>query len=345
MSACERVIDHGQLILGREVEDFEKAFAKYCGVKEAIGVGCGTSALVLSMQALGIGEGDEVITAPNSFLASASAVVLAGAVPGFCDVRNDMNIDPDKLEGAITPKTKAIIPVHLTGRPANMDKIMEIAATRKLHVIEDCAQAVGAKYKNKPVGSFGILGCFSLHPLKNLNVCGDGGVITTNDSGLADRLRKARNHGLKNRDECEFWSINSRLDALQAAIANVKLKYLDEWIIKRRENAKYYQERLNHVVTVPMDEPEEFAVYHTFVIQCDKRNELQEYLKEKGIGTAIHYPIPIHLQEAAKGLGYKRGDFPEAEKQAGRILSLPVYPELSKEQVEYVAGTIKEFFN
>ncbi len=345
MSAVDRILSHGQFILGSEVEEFEKSFAELHGVKHAIGVGSGTAALVMAMKALGIGEGDEVITASNPFLATASSIVLAGAVPKFCDVKDDMNIDPEKLESVITPRTKAIIPIHLTGRPADMDSILEIASKHNLHVIEDAAQAVSAKYNNQSVGSFGIVGCFSLHPLKNLNVCGDGGVITTNDSNLAEHFKKARNHGLKNRDECDFWSFNSRLDALQAALAQVKLKYLSEWVEKRREMASFYQDMLEGIVEVPKDKPEEYAVYHTFVIQCDRRNELKNYLMNQGIETAIHYPIPIHLQKAAKGLGYKKGDFPVTEGQADRMLSLPIYPELSGEGRDLVARIISEFYS
>ena len=344
LAAAGRVLDHGQFILGPEVEEFEQKFAKLCGVRNAISVGCGTSALTLTLRALGIGEGDEVITTPNSFLASASSIVLAGATPRFCDIQDDKNMDPQKLEAVITPRTKAVIPVHLTGRVADMDAILAIAERHNLYVIEDAAQAAGARDRDRSAGSFGIAGCFSLHPLKTLNVCGDGGVITTHDDALTEQLRFARNHGLINRDECAFFSMNSRLDTLQAAIALVKLQYLTAWTEKRRRNAAYYQENLADVVQVPQDKPHEYAVYHTFVIQCERRDALQQYLKEKGVGTAVHYRVPIHLQEAAKDLGYRHGDFPVTERQAGRILSLPVHPELTEEQRDFVVHSIRDFY-
>jgi dTDP-4-amino-4,6-dideoxygalactose transaminase len=339
------LIDSGQFILGEDLLSFEKSFAQLSGTEFAIGVANGTDALFLSMKALGIVAGDEVITAPNSYLASASSIFLAGATPVFADVKGDFNIDPAEIKKVITPRTKAIIPVHLTGRPADMDSILAIAQEYNLAVIEDCAQAVCAEYKGKPVGSFGNLGCFSLHPLKNLSACGDGGVITTNDEDLYKNLLKARNHGLKSRDECEFWSYNSRLDNLQAAILNVKLKKLHEWTARRREIAAFYLNRFSGLDLIsPKDKPFEKAVYHTFIIQTSKRDDLKDFLSEKGIDTKVHYPIPIHLQEAAKYLGYVKGDFPVTEKQSGEILSLPVFPELTDNQVEYVADSIINYF-
>jgi len=345
MEVVSGLIDSGQFILGEELLFFEKSFAQLSGTKHAIGVGNGTDALFLSMKAIGIKAGDEIITAPNSYLASASSIFLAGATPVFADVRSDFNIDPEKIRKVITDKTKAIIPVHLTGRPADMDSILAIADEFKLAVIEDCAQAVCAEYKGKPVGSFGNVGCFSLHPLKNLSACGDGGVITTNDEELYEYLLKARNHGLKSRDECEFWSYNSRLDNLQAAILNIKLKKLSEWTARRQEIAKYYFDRFSDLdLIAPKDTLFEKAVYHTFIIQTGKRDDLKNFLSEIGIDTKVHYPIPIHLQEAAKYLGYVRGDFPVTEKQSGEILSLPIFPELTDNQVEYVADSILNYF-
>jgi dTDP-4-amino-4,6-dideoxygalactose transaminase len=344
LEAAERVLSHGSFILGPEVGEFEERFAAYCGARYAVGVDNGTSALFLVLRALGIGPGDEVITAPNSFLASASCIALAGARPVFVDVREDYNINPDLLEAAITPRTKAIIPVHLTGRPADMRPILEVAARYNLYVVEDCAQAVGARYHGQGVGSFGVAGCFSLHPLKNLNAIGDGGVVTTNDPELCDRLRKARNHGLRSRDECEFWSHNCRLDTLQAAMLLVKMDYLDQWTEARRANAAFYQQHLRDVVRVPEDQPYEYAVYHTFIIQAEERDRLQHYLAARGIETKVHYPIPIHLQDAARYLGYKPGSFPVTERQARQILSLPVYPELAQEQKEYVVTAIRAFY-
>jgi dTDP-4-amino-4,6-dideoxygalactose transaminase len=345
MEAVSNILETGQFILGDEVKKFEKKIAELCGTEYAISVANGTDALFLTMKALGIGKGDEVITAPNSFLASASSIVIAGATPVFADVRDDFNLDPEKVKNAITSKTKAIIAVHLTGRPAPLAELSDIAKQYNIHLIEDAAQAICAEYKGRRVGSFGIAGCFSLHPLKNLSACGDGGVITTNNLELFNYLLKARNHGLKNRDECAFWSYNSRLDNLQAAILNVKIKEIDNWTKRRREIANIYQQKLKTLdnIIIPFDKKFEKAVYHTFIIQIPKRDLLQKYLAEKGIDTKIHYPVAIHLQEAAKYLGYKKGDFPVAEKQTNTILSLPIFPELKNEQVDYVADSIINF--
>ncbi len=346
LASIGNVLESGQFILGDELTKFEKSFAELHGVKYALGVANGTDALFLSLKAIGLKEGDEVITAPNSFLASASSVIIAGGKPVFADVREDFNLDPEKVEQAITSKTKAIIAVHLTGRPAPMDELMAIAKKHNLHIIEDGAQAIGAIYKNKPVGGFGITGCFSLHPLKNLAAGGDGGVITTNDDAIYKYLTVARNHGLKNRDECEFWSYNSRLDNMQAALLNVKMKYLNQWTERRRAFANLYCEQLSDLpMIVPTDASYEKAVYHTFIIQTEDRNELKEHLARKGIDTKVHYPIPIHYQEAAKGLGYKKGDFPVTEKQAETILSIPIYPELTDEQVGYIIEEIQNFYH
>jgi dTDP-4-amino-4,6-dideoxygalactose transaminase len=262
----------------------------------------------------------------------------------FVDVRDDYNLDPDLIEDAITPHTKAIIPVHLTGRPADMHPILEVAHRHDLYVIEDCAQAIGAHYHGQKVGSFGIAGCFSLHPLKTLNAAGDGGVITTDDPGLNNKLRKARNHGLRNRDECEFWSYNCRLDTIQAAMLLIKMDYLDQWTEARRANAAFYQEHLGSVVQIPEDKPHEYAVYHTFIVQAERRSELQAYLRAHRVDSKVHYPIPIHLQDAARGLGYGPGSFPVTERQARHILSLPVYPELTDDQLRRVVSSIKGFY-
>ena len=340
-----RVIDSGQFILGPEVAAFEETFAALCGSSYAIGVGNGTDALVLCLRLLDVGPGDEVITAANSFVASASCAALCGATPVLVDVGADYNIDPAALEKAITPRTKAIIPVHLTGRPADMDPILEAVRRRGIAVIEDCAQAVAAEYKGRRVGSIGTLGCFSLHPLKTLNACGDGGVITTSDPKLAERLKVMRNLGLETRDNCVAWSGNSRLDSLQAALLRVKLKHLDVWTDGRRRNAAHYQKALAGVpgLTVPADKPHERAVYHTFIVQSERRDELKKYLLDRGVETAVHYPRPIHLQSTSKALGYRDGSFPVSERQAARILSLPVYPELSRDDVQFVADLIREF--
>lgn len=341
----DEISARGEYILADEVRKFENNISSYCQTKHAVSVANGTDALFLSLKGLDIGNGDEVITAPNSFIATAGAIVACGAKPVFVDVRDDYNIDSGLIEEAITSGTKAILPVHLTGRPADMNPIMEIAGKHNLYVIEDAAQAIGACYKGKKVGSFGDAGCFSLHPLKNLHVHGDGGIITTNDTVLHKKLLKLRNHGLKNRDECEFFAYNSRLDSIQAAIGDIKLKHLDAWNKSHRKIASMYSKNLSGVVEFPKDKEYEEPVHHNFVIQCNKRDKLQEFLLKKGIETKIHYPVPIHLQEASSNLGYKEGDFPVTEAQSKRILSLPVYPDLSNEQIELVISSIKSFYN
>ena len=344
--AVERVLDHGQFVLGPEVQDFESGFAQFCKVKYAIGVGNGTDAIILGLKALGIGPGDEVISVANTFISTISSIALVGAKPVLVDVRSDYNIDPQLIEKAITKKTRALLPVHLTGRPADMDPIMGIAQKYGLKVIEDCAQAVGAEYKGKKVGTFGDIGVFSLHPLKTLNACGDGGVMVTNDKQTHEMLRALRNNGMKNRDECIVWSGNSRLDSIQAAMLLVKLDYFEKWTEKRIENAKFYQKAFSklNVVRFPVEHPYEKSVYHTFVIQADGRDALCSYLAEKGVGTKIHYSIPVHLQPAARHLGYKKGDLPLTEQQSQNILSLPVYPELSHENLGYIVQSIEEFY-
>ncbi len=346
LAAATRVFDHGQFILGPEVDEFERAFARISGVKHALGVANGTDALVLALRACGIGAGDEVITAPNSFVASAAAIRLAGATPVFADVDETYNLDPDAIERALTPRTKGILPVHLTGRPARMDAIMAVAKEHGLIVVEDAAQAVGAKFDRQAVGTFGNAGCFSLHPLKTLNACGDGGVITTNDDTLYEHLRLMRNLGLKTRDDCVEFAGNSRLDTLHAAFLLVKLPKLQSWTEKRRANAQAYRDRLAGIpgVRVPVDAEREYSVYHTFVIRAKRRDELQKFLADRHIGTSIHYPVPIHLSTAAKELGYQRGDFPNAEIQAGEILSLPVYESITEPQIGRVSDAIREFY-
>jgi len=343
VKAVEQVLKSGNFILGPQVKKLEEDFARYCNAKYAVGVANGTDALILAMKALGIGAGDEVIVPPNSFLASASSVVLVGAKPVFVDVCEDFNINPTLIEKAITKKTKAIMPVHLTGRPCDMDSIMDIAKKHGIQVIEDCAQAVGAEYRKRKVGSFGIAGCFSFHPLKNLAAAGDGGIITTSDEKVYKRLLTARNHGLKSRDECEFWSINSRLDEIQAAILNVKMKHIDRWNDMRRKNAEYYINCLSGLVEVPREKPFERSVYHTFIVKTDRRGEMKAFLEDKGIETKIHYPIPIHLQQAAKSLGYNEESFPETARQRDTMLSLPIYSEMSRDMQDEVIAGIKEF--
>lgn len=344
LSAFGRTLDNADFILGKEVGAFESAISKYCGTKYAIGVNSGTDALFLSLKAYGIGPGDEVITASNSFLASASVIVAVGAKPVFADIRADLNIDPAEIEKMITKKTKAIIPIHLTGKPADMDPINKLGRQYGIKVIEDSAQAIGAKYFSKMTGNLGDAGCFSTHPLKNLNACGDGGFVTTNDKELYKKILQLRNIGLKNRNESDIWGYNSRLDSIQAAILLIKLKYLNGWTKQRIVNAKHYISGLKDIVKVPEIKNNERSVFHTFIIQVDQRDQLQKYLGENGIETRIHYPIPIHLQKAARSCGYKKGDYPVTERSAVRILSLPIYQGLSNTDLSYVVEKIRKFY-
>lgn len=343
LAAVDRVFTGGTYILGPEVEAFEAGLAKICGAKRAIAVANGTDALVMALKTLGVGPGDEILTAPNSFLASASCAALLGAKPTFCDVGADQLMDAASLDAAITSRTKAIVPVHLTGRVCDMDAILAVASRRGIPVIEDAAQAVGASYKGRPAGSFGLMSCFSFHPLKNLNAAGDAGAILTSDAALAERLALMRNHGLKSRNDAAFWGFNSRMDAVQAAVLNLRLEGLPAVTAARRANAERYRRGLGDAVTCPPDGAGD--AYHLFVIQCDRRDELQRFLKEAGVSTAIHYPVPIHLQEACASSGYKAGDFPECERQSARILSLPIHQYLDGEQIDHVIARIREFYS
>lgn len=341
----ERVLAEGHWVGGAEIDAFEAAAARLCGVAHAVALNSGTDALALGMAALGIGPGDEVITPPNSFIASTAAIVQLGAHPVFVDVRDDQNIDAERIAAAITPKTKAIMPVHLTGRVADMAPIMEVAERHGLRVVEDAAQSIGSRYDGRMSGSFGQLGCFSTHPLKNLNACGDGGFLTTDDEEIAASVRALRNHGLVTRETVARFGQVSRMDSLQAAILHYRAGRLDDTIERRRANAVLYRERLDpERVFMAEDREREFNTYHTFVIQVDRRDALQAFLQAHGVGTAIHYPVPIHLQPASADLGYRAGDFPVAERQAGRILTLPINQTLSPDDIIYVADRVNEFF-
>ena len=341
-AAIDKVLTSGQFILGDEVGLFERAFADLCQTRFAVGVNSGLDALVIALRAVGVGPDDEVIMPPNSFVATAAAAALLRAKPVFVDVGDDMNIDPGLIERAITTKTKAILPVHLTGRPAEMAPINMLAEKHGLAVIEDAAQAVAAQYHGQPTGSLGTVGCFSLHPLKTLNACGDGGILTTNDEAISRHVVGLRNHGLKSRDRCLEWGHNSRLDTLQAAILLVKLPHLAEWTRRRCAIADRYRKAFADFdcLALPPETPGIDAVYHTFVLQTDRRDSLKQYLADEGIGTAIHYPTPIHMQPAAAGLGYQAGSFPVAERQARRMLTIPVHHGLSDAQVEHVVDAI-----
>jgi len=330
----------GQYVLGEAVSEFESSFASLCDTNHAVSCANASDGLEIALKAVGVGPGDEVITAANSFISSGGAIAALGAIPIFADIRDDLNIDPEAIEHNITKKTKAIMPVHLTGRPAPMDEILFLAQKYNLKVVEDSAQAVGASYKNQKVGSMGDIGVFSLHPLKNLHVYGDGGVITTNDPELNTFMVKYRNHGLRDRDNLEFWGKNSRLDSLQAKIASYKLKKIEKINDRFRQIAAEYQEQLGSYVTVPQDKPYEHSIYHNFVIISDERDLLMEHLIQSGVDVKIRYPIPLNLQ----GCMPKRGQAPNAERIARSMLSLPIFPTIEETEISYVIDKVKEFF-
>lgn len=341
--AVAKVIHDTDFILGREVGLFEEEFAAYCEAEYAVGVDSGTSALELALRAYEIGPGDEVITAANTFIASALAISHAGAKPVLVDVDPfTYTIDVAGIAKAITARTKAILPVHLYGHPAHMDPIRELAEKHGLVVIEDACQAHGTRYKGKRAGSLGHAAAFSFYPGKNLGAFGDGGMVVTNDRQIAKRLEMLRNYGQKEKYHHQFRGYNRRLDTLQAAILRVKLKYLEKWNAARRWNAKLYQESLEGTgVVIPIEAAGAESVWHLYVIRTENRDMLRENLVSRGISLGIHYPIPVHLQPAYKDLGHKRGDFPITEAHAQRILSLPMYAELSPESIQHVARSIR----
>jgi len=343
--ATARVLKSGWFILGSEVQAFEKEFAEFIGTRHALGVGSGTEAIHIALLALGIGAGDEVITVPNTAVATVAAIEMTGARAVLCDVRQDsMLMDVEKLERAITPRTKAIVPVHLFGQSCDLDPILQIARVpaAKIFVLEDCAQAHGATYRGKRVGSYGDIAAFSFYPTKNLGAYGDGGAILTNDAALAERVNLLRQYGWRERYASDIKGMNSRLDELQAAILRVKLRHLDAWNAARRERAALYTELLR-TITPPREMSYGQHVYHLYVVQSSKRDALIAHLKARGIGTAIHYPQMIHRQAAYANLGYGAGSLPIAEKLEREILSLPLYPELSLDDVRAVAQAVDEF--
>jgi dTDP-4-amino-4,6-dideoxygalactose transaminase len=344
--AIENVISNTAFILGKAVAEFEEQFATYCGAKHCVGINSGTSALIMALKALDVGEGDEVITTPNTFIATAEAISFAGATPVFVDIEDKTyNMDPGRLEKAMTGKTKAVIPVHLYGQPADMDPILEIANKKGVAVIEDSCQAHGAKYKGKRAGGLGTVACFSFYPGKNLGAYGEGGAVTTNDEGIAQKVRMLRDHGSPKKFYHEFIGNNCRLEGIQGAVLSVKLKHLDKWNDGRRKNADLYRKYLQGSgVGVPEEMPYAKHVYHVFCVRVKDREKLIDFLKEKGIFTNIHYPIPIHLQKAYQFLGYKKGDFPVTEGCMDQILSLPMFAELTEEEIKYTADCIKEFY-
>jgi dTDP-4-amino-4,6-dideoxygalactose transaminase len=345
-AAVHRVLDSGQFILGKDVGEFECQVAGYLGVKYAVGCASGTDALQIAMMALGIGPGDDVITTPFTFVATAETIALLGAKPVYVDIDpKTFNIDPSLIERAITQRTKAIIPVHLYGQPADMDPIMEIARRRGLKVIEDSAQAMGASYKSRKVCSIGDIGCISFFPSKNLGAFGDGGMMVTNDEGLAEAIRVIAAHGSKVRYYHERLGVNSRLDTLQAAILLVKLRHLENWNAKRQRNAARYDDLLRGLpVTVPYVAAAGQHIFHQYTLRVAKRDQLAAFLKQKGIPHAVYYPVPLHLQEAYKMSGYTRGDFPVTEKAADEVISLPMHTELTEEELQCITGAIKEFY-
>ncbi len=340
----ERVFRRGDFVGGAAVAALEKDLAAFCGVDHAVALNSGTDALVLAMVAAGIGPGDQVITPPNSFVASTAAIVQVGATPVFADVRDDQNIDPAAVARVIGPDTKAIMPVHLTGRVADMKPLKELAAQHGLILIEDAAQAFGSEYRGAKAGALGDIGCFSAHPLKNLNAAGDAGFITTNDGDLAARVARLRNHGMLDRDTVLEFGAVSRMDTLQAEILRLRLANLTSVVERRRRNAEVYQRKfLGSPVFAPPCRDYEFNTFHTFVVQVDRRDDLKDWLADRGIETAIHYPRPIHLQPAAEGLGFGPGDMPVAEAQAERILSLPIHQFLTPDDISYVADSVLRF--
>jgi dTDP-4-amino-4,6-dideoxygalactose transaminase len=342
-----RVARNANFILGQEVAEFEQAFAHYCQCQHGVGVASGLDAIKLTLRALDIGPGDEVITAANTFIATALAISAVGAEPVLVDIDPDAyNLDPARVSDALTGRTKAIMPVHLYGQPADMDPLLAIARARKLHVIEDASQAHGARYHGRRVGSLGDVAAFSLYPGKNLGAYGDAGVVTTNLPQVAQRLATLRNYGSSVKYYHEELGENSRLDTLQAAVLTVKLQHLDRWNARRREAAARYTERLQGVgdLVLPRVLPNVEHVFHLYVIRTRRREALMKHLQQAGVGCLIHYPVPIHLQKAYAGRGWKKGDFPVTELCADQILSLPIYGEITDPQVDHVVDSIRGFF-
>jgi dTDP-4-amino-4,6-dideoxygalactose transaminase len=347
-SAIQRVLDNTSFIMGREVDNFDHAFANFVGAKGAVGVGSGTAALHMAMLACGIGQGDEVITAAHTFIATAEAISHTGARPVFVDIDpKTYTLDPNKIEDAITSRTRAIIPVHLYGQPADLDPLLEITRRRDFWLIEDAAQAHGAEYKQRRCGTIGDMACFSFYPGKNLGAYGDAGAVTGNDETLLTKVRKLRDHGRLTKYEHDEIGFGERLDALQAAILGAKLPYLEAWTESRRSHAGRYNQLLagqDHIVT-PYESPGVRHVYHLYVIRTPHRNDLLAYLKTRGVDAGIHYPVPLHRQPAYLKQSYGDIHLPVTEQAAAEVLSLPLYPELTEAQITHVAEAVKEFLN
>lgn len=346
IKAFADVFESKTFILGPKVVELETELAKYCGTTYALGVSSGTDALVLALMALGIGEGDEVITSPFTFFATAGSIARVGAKPVFVDILPDTyNIDPALIEAKITPKTKAIMPVHIFGQMADMDPIMAIAKKHNLFVIEDAAQAIGSEYKGKRAGSIGHIGCFSFFPSKNLGACGDAGFVTTNDKDIHHKLTIMRVHGGEQRYYHKVIGGNFRIDAIQAAILLVKLPHLEEQHAQRIANGHYYDTHLAGILDTPKVNPNCRMIYNQYTLRVKNRDALQEALNASNIGNAVYYPVPLHLQECFADLGYKAGDMPHAEKATDEVVSIPIYSELTTEQKDYVIAAIKKFVN
>lgn len=345
LAAVSEVLDSQVCIGGPKVAGLEQAIAEVCDCRYAVGVSSGTDAILITLMSLGIGPGDELITTPFTFFATAGSIVRTGARPVFVDIDpQTFNINPDLISKAITPRTKAIIPVHLFGQMADMDPIMEIAERHGLYVIEDAAQSISSTYKGRRAGSIGTAGCFSFFPSKNLGGAGDGGMVVTNNRDLYEKLVVMRNHGSKPKYYHKYVGGNFRLDPIQAAVLLVKLPYLDQWSQRRRENAAYYDKRFSGtIVKTPYIRPDCVSIYNQYCIRVPRRDQLRQHLADKKIGTEIYYPLPLHLQECFSYLGYKEGDLPEAEKAAKEVLALPVYPELTEPMLHYVADTVLTF--
>ncbi|NWF52085.1 MAG: DegT/DnrJ/EryC1/StrS family aminotransferase [Nitrospirae bacterium] len=336
------ILESGQFILGPKVSEFERRVADYHRVSEAVGVASGTDAIHLSLKAMDISDGDEVITTPFTFFATVEAILYTGAIPVFVDIEDDtFDIDANQIEEKITDRTKAILPVHLFGHMADMDRITKIARRHGLKLIEDCAQSFGARINSRKAGSFGDTGCFSFYPSKNLGGYGDGGIITIKDKEIADKLRRLRNHGSKSSYIHEDVGFNSRLDEIQAGILLVKLKYIEEYNIARRKKAHLYTKLLSDKVRCPVEKEGIYHIYHQYTIRSNKRDVIQKRLMDEGISSVVYYPVPLHLQDALRFLGYKKGDLPVAEKTSREVLSLPIYPELEESIIEKIAEIIR----
>ena len=347
LEKIKEVVTRGDFTLGREVDKLEESFARLVGAKHAIGVGSGTDAIFLSLRALDLQPGDEVITTSFTFYATIGAIVTAGGTPVFCDIEDDFNISVARIKSLITEKTKAIVPVHWSGRPCEMNEMIEISEEFGIPIIEDACHSILAEYRGKKTGTFGITGCFSFHPLKNLNVWGDGGIITTNSDDMNSKIRLLRNHGLIDRDHCEVFAYNSRLDTIQAVVANHLLGKIEDITKARIAHSDYLDKGLSHVsgIKIPQRNSEIKEVFHIYSFMAENRDSLWDFLRQNGIDAKIHYPIPMHLQPAARYLNYKKGDFPVTERVANQTISLPVHEFVQLKDLDFMILKVKEFYS